>query len=129
MTCLSATSRRLRCTRTSWRDFPSSVGCGTWCEACLVVSGGHPLRHFADEVSDEHMGFLDPWHRRGRDIYGDIGDVRQFPVRPEEGHRSGPELLGRAYRLNHVRGAATRAEADDEIVTTYDRFHLATKGR
>ena len=27
---------------------------------------------------------------------GDIGDVCQFPVLPEEGHRSGPDLLSRA---------------------------------
>ena len=73
---------------------PSAVLSCSRGEARLVVPGGHALRHFTDEVADEHMGFLDAWHRRGRDTDGDIGDVCQFPLLPKEGHRSRAELLG-----------------------------------
>jgi hypothetical protein len=79
-------------------------------------------------MSNEHMGFLDPGHRRGRDTYGDVSDVRQWTALSEEYNCSGPNLPGRAYRFDHVRGAATRTEADDEIVTAHDSFNLAPKG-
>src|SRR5262250_883555 len=80
-------------------------------------------------MADEHMSFLNAGHGRRWDTDGHIGEVCQCALLPEEGYRSRPELPGRTYRLNHVRGAATRTEADDKIIAPDDRFYLATKGR
>src|SRR5262249_17388800 len=55
---------------------------GAWDKARLVLSGGHPLRQFTDEMADEHVGFLDAGHRRGWDADGDISGVSQFPLLP-----------------------------------------------
>ena len=84
------------CARIFWRSCPPSGLYYARCEACLVLSSGHPLRQFTDEVADEYVGFLDPWHGRGWDTEGDIGDVCQFPLLPEEGYCSRPNLLSRA---------------------------------
>ena len=70
-----------------------------WDKARLVLSGGHPLRQFTDEMADEHVGFLDAGHGRGRDTDGDIGDVCQWTSLSQEGDRSRAELPGRAYGL------------------------------
>src|SRR5262249_44974254 len=80
-------------------------------------------------MANEHMRLLDAWHGRRRDTDGDIGEVCQCALLPEEGYRFRPELPGRTYRLNHVRGAATCTEADDEILAPDHRFDLASKGR
>jgi hypothetical protein len=71
-------------------------------EARLVLSRGHALGHFTDEVADEHMGFLDARNRLRRDTDGDIGDVCQWTALPQECHRSRAELLGCTYGLDHV---------------------------
>jgi hypothetical protein len=74
-----------------------------WYKARLVLSGSHALRHFTDEVSDEHMGFLDPWHGRGWDTDGHIGDGCQLALLPKEGDGSRADLPGCSYRLKHIR--------------------------
>ena len=59
----------------------------------------------------------------------DVEEIRMaMSAMSEEYNCSGPNLPGRAYRFDHVRGAATRTEADDEIVTAHDSFNLAPKG-
>ena len=72
----------------------SGVRC-IWDKACLVLSDGHPLRQFTDEMADEHMGFLDAWNRLRRDTEGDIGDICQRTALPKEGYCASPKLLGR----------------------------------
>jgi hypothetical protein len=74
------------------------------------------------------MGFLDAWHGRRWDTDGNIGDVREFPLLPKEGYCSRADLSGRSYGLKNIRRAATRAEANDEIIAPDDRVHLATQG-
>jgi hypothetical protein len=41
---------------------PSVLRCARG-ESRLVFPRGHPLRHFTHDVADEHIGFLDLWHR------------------------------------------------------------------
>ena len=73
----------------------SGVRC-IWDKACLVLSDGHPLRQFTDEMADEHVGFLDAGHGRGWDTEGEIGDVCQWTALPKEGYGSRAGLLRRS---------------------------------